>query len=383
MHITQSQLALASTHLVQRSESTTETLRLWTGETRPDFENQGSRLARADNGGSTLTLSAQAQQIARHISAGLSLGSARAPAEKSARDAAEQTRTDAASNAEDAQGNGIEQNYQFLISLVETLTGRKMNLFNARELTHSPANAPPPGNTTNNARAEGQQPARAGWGLEYDAVHTLSESENTQFLAQGVVKTADGKTINFSLTLDMARSFYQESSISIRAGDGIRKDPLIINYAGTAAELSDTRFEFDLDADGQSDNIAFLRPGSGFLVFDRNSNGQVDDGRELFGTQSGNGFADLAAFDADDNGWIDAADAIFDQLKIWTRDDQGNDSLRALADYNIGAISLAHASTPFDLKDASNNLQGQILSSGVFLREDGSVGSVQQLDLVV
>lgn len=56
--------------------------------------------------------------------------------------------------------------------------------------------------------------------------------------------------------------------------------------------------------------------GSGFLALDRNQNGVVDDGSELFGTQSGDGFAHLALYDQDSNGWIDANDPVFDKLRI-------------------------------------------------------------------
>ena len=60
---------------------------------------------------------------------------------------------------------------------------------------------------------------------------------------------------------------------------------------------------------------------------DRNGDGKINDGSELFGTKSGDGFKDLASYDADGNGWIDENDAIFSQLKIWTKDEDGKDKL--------------------------------------------------------
>ena len=103
----------------------------------------------------------------------------------------------------------------------------------------------------------------------------------------------------------------------------------------------------------------------------------------LFGARTGDGFAELAALDDDNNGWIDENDAAYAQLSVWTRDSAGVDVLRSLMAADVGAISLARVATPFAVKDANNALQGQVRSSGVYLRESGGVGSVQQVDLTV
>ena len=66
----------------------------------------------------------------------------------------------------------------------------------------------------------------------------------------------------------------------------------------------------------------------------------INDGNELFGTKSGDGFKDLAKYDKDRNGWIDEADDIFDDLRIWTKDEQGNDKLLTLKEAGVGAIYL-------------------------------------------
>src|SRR5690606_7458878 len=155
------------------------------------------------------------------------------------------------------------------------------------------------------------------------------------------------------------------------------------NFGGNAAELTDQKFDFDIDADGEADRVSFVGSASGFLVLARNRNGAIDDGTELSGARTGNGFAELAAFDSDGNGWIDENDAIFAELRIWTKDSSGADQLGTLAEHNIGALYLGQAATPFDLKDAQYNQHGQILSTGVYLSEDGRAGTMQQLDLFV
>ena len=82
-------------------------------------------------------------------------------------------------------------------------------------------------------------------------------------------------------------------------------DPLVINLDGNIAELSDQTFLFDLDGDGEMDEISELSAKSGFLALDKNGDGTINDGTELFGTRSGNGFQDLSAYDTDHNGFID------------------------------------------------------------------------------
>ena len=81
--------------------------------------------------------------------------------------------------------------------------------------------------------------------------------------------------------------------------------------------------------------------------------------------------------------WIDEGDAIYTSLRIWTRNGAGEEQLLALGDKNIGAIYLGNIATPFALKQTdTNEQQGQVRATGLFLFEDGQVGSVQQLDLV-
>jgi hypothetical protein len=103
----------------------------------------------------------------------------------------------------------------------------------------------------------------------------------------------------------------------------------------------------------------------------------------LFGARTGDGFAELAALDGDKNGWIDENDAVYSQLSIWIKNASGADILRSLEEANVGAISVSRVSTPFSIKDANNDLQGQVRSSGVYLQENGGVGSIQQIDLTV
>ena len=209
-----------------------------------------------------------------------------------------------------------------------------------------------------------------------------SESENTSFSVNGVVRTADGREIDFNLDVAMSRSFSQYYEEHYEYSKVQYTDPLVINLDGNIAELSDQKFFFDLDCDGVMEEISSLGAGSGFLSLDLNDDGVINDGSELFGTRSGNGFADLAKYDEDGNGWIDENDSIFEKLTIWTKDENGNDVLYKLKDVGVGAIYLGSVATEFALNSAQDNSNnGVIRRTGVFLYEDGGAGTVQHLDL--
>lgn len=209
-----------------------------------------------------------------------------------------------------------------------------------------------------------------------------AEHEMTGFDATGTVQTADGRKIYLDTTLFLERSEFKGEKSVGRMGGGLQlKDPLVINFGTGSTELTNRSFSFDIDADGEMDNIAMLGQACGFLALDKNGDGVINDGSELFGTKSGDGFADLSVYDMDGNGWIDEADPIFDRLKIWSKDATGKDVLVGLGVRGIGAIFLGRAPTEFTLKNMSGETQGVIRSTGLFLREDGSSGTVQQVDL--
>jgi hypothetical protein len=110
---------------------------------------------------------------------------------------------------------------------------------------------------------------------------------------------------------------------------------------------------FDIDGDGQRDPIAWTEAGSpdGFLVLDRDGNGTIDSGRELFGNYTQqptsphpNGFLALAVFDSNSDGVISAADAVFRTLRIWTDTNHNGRSeaqeLATLDSFDIVSIDL-------------------------------------------
>lgn len=217
--------------------------------------------------------------------------------------------------------------------------------------------------------------------LSYNQETYFQESESTNFSTVGTVRTADGREIHFNVNVGMSREFQSYYREDLELASFTMCDPLVINLDTDVAQLQDQTFYFDIDADGELDEISRLGTGSGYLALDKNGDGVVNDGSELFGTASGNGFADLAKYDEDGNGWIDENDGIWDKLKIWAKDENGNDVLYRLADKGVGAICLQNVSTDFTQKGASGQTLGAVRNTGVFLYENGNVGTVQHVDV--
>jgi hypothetical protein len=217
--------------------------------------------------------------------------------------------------------------------------------------------------------------------LSYSQESYEWEQEDTSFSTVGTVKTSDGREINFNINVGMSRAFEQYYSEDLQVAQFTLCDPLVINMDTDAAELSDQTFYFDIDADGELDEVSELGSGSGYLALDKNGDGIINDGSELFGTASGNGFKDLAEYDDDGNGWIDENDAVWSKLQIWTKDEDGNDRLYRLADKGVGAICLQNAATDYTLKGDEGQTKGAIRNTGIFLYENGNVGTVQHVDV--
>lgn len=168
-----------------------------------------------------------------------------------------------------------------------------------------------------------------------------------------------------------------------------RRDPLALdlNSDGAIGTLSrDQGVFFDLDNSGFAEETSWIAPSDGFLVLDRNQNGQIDGGAELFGTETKlangnyaeNGYEALAEFDANSDGKVDSNDEIYEALRVW--EDQNSDGvassgeLKTLTDLGVASISVDYATNRFT---DENNVEHR--EESTFSFEDGTSGLTNTL----
>ncbi len=255
---------------------------------------------------------------------------------------------------------------------IEKLTGKKINI---RHINTE----------TDNARISTNKPItepQSNFIIEYEYKELLHESEKLYISTKGVIKTTDGQTIEFTLSVNLNREFIKKQNIKLIIGNSVVNDPLIINFNGDSVKLKDTKFYFDIDSDGQDEQIPFFESNSGFLAFDRNEDGIINNGKELFGPETGDGFSELSRYDLDQNKWIDENDPIFDKLAIWSKDLSGENKLESIRQKGIGAIYLGTEIAQFQFKNKQNETLGKLRASGIYTKENGSIDTIQQIDLV-
>ena len=179
-----------------------------------------------------------------------------------------------------------------------------------------------------------------------------------------------------------------------------RYDPLTLDLDGDGVELvnlnKSTAF-FDLDNDGLRENVGWVKADDGILVLDSNNNNSVDNIAELFGYRAEDGTQvtgteELRTLDLNNDGKIDASDAVFSQLKLWQDLNQNGISelneLRSLSDYKITSIDVAQA----NVTELNQTVEGNVvLSSSSYSRTitnaDGTISNVTReysnLDLAI
>ena len=134
--------------------------------------------------------------------------------------------------------------------------------------------------------------------------------------------------------------------------------PIVFNLQNGGYQLSGTNSAvmFDIDADGAPDRMGWTAAGEqmGFLALDRNGNGRIDDGSELFGDHTPmrdgsiahNGFEALRDFDSNGDGVIDARDAVWSRLLVWIDANHDGistpDELQPISSTGITSIDLSY-----------------------------------------
>lgn len=217
-------------------------------------------------------------------------------------------------------------------------------------------------------------------GLEFVQIKDhYYEYEQTDFAAEGSITLSDGAVTNFNYQMRYQREFESYSEVTVTQQE--LKDPLVINFSSQPVSLLSDTFEFDLDSDGDEETLSKLSAGAAFIALDKNNNSTIDNGTELFGAQTGDGFAELAQYDEDQNGVINKHDAIFEQLLVWHPNNQ--DELTKLNSTDVDTLVLQTVATPYRFTDSNNQTLGQMRQSSVYATSSGSVGGLHQIDLAV
>lgn len=318
---------------------------------------EGNSTAAAGERRSTLTLaSALTQQAARQSAA--SKQATTPPAPPAAEVSKEQ---------DGIPDDGLDNRQRLIKLMIEAMLGHEIEL----PKPIKPSEEGSEGMTQGEAAAQAAEPDQL-----VEVTDTLLQQEQLKVVASASVATQDGQTIQLDLgfVLDWRQLEVNQRRTTLNA----LKDPLVLSLDGKIADLTEARVNFDIDQDGKEDSLPGLREGSGFVALDRNGNGTIDDGGELFGARSGNGFGELATLDEDGNGVLDERDSQFSALQFW----QPEHSPIALVELGIGAILLHPLDTPFNHLGENGN-QGVLRQSGLYVTEQGKGGWVQQIDLRV
>jgi T1SS-143 domain-containing protein len=160
-------------------------------------------------------------------------------------------------------------------------------------------------------------------------------------------------------------------------------DPLLLDLDGNGYTFG-TSVSFDINGDGKVDVVRWNTSADGMLAFDRNGDGVINDGTELFsqhfmGENYATGAEALASLDTNGNGVIDAYDAAFANLVIWqdANADGVTDGgeLRSLVNNGIASITIPTTR-------AADEFDGQsVIGNGTFTRTDGTTGGYVEVAL--
>ncbi|MBV1910398.1 MAG: hypothetical protein KUG78_13935 [Kangiellaceae bacterium] len=197
-----------------------------------------------------------------------------------------------------------------------------------------------------------------------DLNYSSSESQTISF-------KQNSDESSFSLEITSKRSFSFELSLEVTAVE--QSDPLIIDldFSGFKFESIISDIQFDLDGDGELEFISNLSGEDAFLAIDKNNNGVIDNGTELFGDQEGakDGFAALKLLDSNSDHQINAEDQLFHQILLLKFNEYGMQNTRTLSEQGITTLSLNPTNNHQEYEN--DNL---LVSQSTFKTDKGQIG---------
>ncbi|MBU3648037.1 MAG: type I secretion C-terminal target domain-containing protein [Limnohabitans sp.] len=193
-----------------------------------------------------------------------------------------------------------------------------------------------------------------GTGAQTDGTVYLwgSELQPTNSIKAAFESSLSPTTPTFSITATDVLGNVSAASTSTLTVSNTTPLLLDLNGDGIHTVGQSAGVLFDVGADGALKRTGWVDAQDGVLALDLNSDGTINNGSELFGTgttlpngsKAANGYAALAQYDANQDGVIDANDAVFAKLKVWVDADTDGTTdageLKGLTDLGIASFNL-------------------------------------------
>ncbi|RMR10291.1 calcium-binding protein [Pseudomonas syringae group genomosp. 7] len=197
---------------------------------------------------------------------------------------------------------------------------------------------------------------------------------------EGLLEESLGTTDSFSKFID---------SLKIKFGQALQTvSPLILDLDGNGVSTLGLSkgVHFDHDANGFREGTGWAGAGDALLVLDKNHNGLIDDGAELFGNQSvlgdgtkaGNGFEALKQLDSNRDGLFDSSDKMFTDVKVW--EDLNFDGVSQSNEIlSLDAVEISKIYLDYQSMATIDISGNQHLQAGTFARSDGTVAAIEDI----
>lgn len=209
-------------------------------------------------------------------------------------------------------------------------------------------------------------------GFDYTSIHQSKTGGHTaNIIVKSHVKEANLGGVEYD--------YSDNTAVTVKClAITFRITPLVLDLDGdgiTIVEISDSVL-FDMNNNGTLDRTSWVGGNDGFLAMDFDGDGIISNQSELFGSSdtAADGFANLAFYDVNNDGIIDARDTIFSDLLIWQDRNQDGisqaDELLSLEAMKITSISLASQEAGYEAGDSF------VSHESFFTYEDGRTGSI-------
>ena len=207
----------------------------------------------------------------------------------------------------------------------------------------------------------------------FKAMYETFNDSKKNSLSSSSGETAASYQLHFEFDLE----FQFSQSIQVASTEVMQSDPITLDLDGDGIELSSYKngARFDITGEGKEVTTAFVTGGDAFLAIDLNNDGIINSGKELFGDQNAaaNGYKELAQYDSNHDGLINADDTDFDKLLLFRDDGDGKTEegeLISLADAGIAELNVGY-------KDVMQAAAGgnQIKQVSTYKRANGQTGN--------